>query len=89
MEEVALGDLGKPASVEVCLVEMLVIRILVRIPSVGCEIYRAGLLVHLQDFLHMPRSLGDAVLQIALVIVQVKMGPAVAFAPVDKLLSAC
>ena len=67
---------------------MLIIRILAGILSVGGEIYGACLLVHLQDFLHMPRALGDAVLHISLIIIEIQMCPSVAFASLDQLLAA-
>ena len=67
---------------------MLIIWILVRISSVCCEIDHSCLLIYLKNLFHMPWSFSNTVLQVALVIVKVKMCPAVAFAPLDEFLAA-
>ena len=87
MEIVPVCELLETASVEIDTVEMLIIRVLVLVLSVGSEIYGAGLLVNLQNALYMPRSLGDSVLHISLTVIQIQMCPAVSFAPLDDFLS--
>ena len=87
MEVIAFGELLQTAAVCLYFIEMFVIRIFVLIASVGREIDGACFFVYLQDLLHMPRSFGDAVFQIPVFIVQVQMGPSVAFAPLYQFLA--
>ena len=63
VEIVAPGELLQPAAVEVDAVEVGVVGVLFRVAAVSHEVDHARLLVHAQHFLHVPRSLGDAVEQ--------------------------
>ena len=62
VEVIALGELLQSATIEVYAIEVFVIWILVGILTISGEVNHTRLLVHLQDFLHMPRAFGDAIL---------------------------
>ena len=69
MEIIPLGNLLETGTVKIHTIEMLVIRILVCVLSVSCEIYHSCLLVHLEHLLHMPCTLGESVLEITLTVI--------------------
>ena len=67
--EETLYMFGETGTVKIHTIEMLVIRILVCVLSVSCEIYHSCLLVHLEHLLHMPCTLGESVLEITLTVI--------------------
>ena len=67
---------------------MFVVGVFVRFHAAGGEIDGAGGVVNVNHFLHVPRTLGDSVLQVAGVVVEVEVSPAVAFAPVNEVAAA-
>src|SRR5579872_6694716 len=66
---------------------MKVVRVLSRLPVIGSEIEYPFLVVDADDVLAMERAAGDPVLQFSICIIQIKMSPAVPFAPFNELLS--
>ena len=66
---------------------MFVIRILSRFTTVGGEINGAGSFVYLHHLLHVPRSFGNAVLQVSFIIIQIQVCPTVTLTPLDKFLA--
>ena len=69
VEELPVCQLFQSTAVHIHLVEMLVIRILAFLTSVGYKIYGTSSLVHLHHTFYVPRAFRDAVLQVSFVIV--------------------
>ena len=87
MEEIALVEQLHLATVEAYRVEVLIIWVLALFFAHCGEIYLASLLVHLQNLVNVPSSLGELTLQVTLIIIEVEVCPAVTLAPLDKLLT--
>ena len=69
MEIFAFGQELQSASVGIHFIQVFVVRIFVRFASVGGEVDGTGGRVYLYDTLYVPRSFGDAVFQVSLVII--------------------
>ena len=84
MEEISACDLLEVASVKIDSVEMLVIWVLICIFTITGEIHDTNFFVNFENPLYMPCTFCESVLQISLIVISIKMGPSVSFAPLDK-----
>ncbi len=75
------------ASVEADAVEVLVVGVFILFAPHGRKIDHTARLVYFQDVVDVPRTVGQLAFEVAFVVVEIEMGPAVALAPLHEFLA--